>query len=57
MQRTAIEAGNNWWGYNESTAVVGRIRDYRDLAELLQVRFEPFYHNNYTVLGGKCDPG
>ena len=57
MQRTAIEAGNNWWGYNESTAVVGRIRDYRDLAELLQVRFEPFYHNNYTVLSGKCDPG
>lgn len=53
----AIEAKNNWWGYNESTAVVGRIRDFRDIPELLQVRFEPFYHDNRTVLSGKCDPG
>ena len=57
MQRMAIEGSNNWWGYNESTAVVGRIRDFRDLPELLQVRFEPFYRDNRTVLSGKCDPG
>jgi hypothetical protein len=57
MQRMSIEAANNWWGYNESTAVVGRIRDFRDLPELLQVRFEPFYRDNRTVLSGKCDPG
>lgn len=57
MQRMSIEAKNNWWGYNESTAVVGRIRDYRDIPELLQVRFEPFYRDNRTVLSGKCDPG
>ena len=57
MQRTPIEAINNWWGYNETTAVVGRIRDYRDIAELLEVRFEPFVLNNRTVLSGKCDPG
>ena len=49
----SIEAANNWWGYNESTAVVGRIRDFRDLPELLQVRFEPFYRDNRTVLSGK----
>ena len=45
-------AGSNW-----TTAVVGLILNDRDLAELLQVRFESFNHNNYTVLNGKCDLG
>jgi len=57
MQRNPIEAKNNWWGYNETTAVEGRIRHYRDIPELLQVRFEPYYLDNRTVLSGKCDPG
>ena len=44
-------------GSNETRAVVGRILDCRDSADLFQVRFEPFYDNNCTVINGKCDSG
>ncbi|XP_035694471.1 protein bark beetle-like [Branchiostoma floridae] len=37
-----VDATNNWWGFNESTVITGRIRDSRDLPELPDVLFEPF---------------
>ena len=52
-----IEAEQNWWGYNKSTAVVGKMRDYRDSPELLRIRYDPYVRDNRTVLSGKCDPG
>lgn len=53
----AIEAAENWWGYNKSTAVVGKMRDFRDVPELLRIHYDPYIEDNRTVLSGKCDPG
>ncbi|CAM1311440.1 Uncharacterised protein g5687 [Pycnogonum litorale] len=55
----SIHAEYNWWGYNETIAVMGRIKDNYDTPELLPVKFEPFYLHNKTVLSdaGKCGPG
>ena len=47
----------NWWGYNTTVAVEGRIRDYKDREGLLEVKSQPYYENNMTVLSGLCDPG
>ncbi|XP_031833217.2 C-type lectin domain-containing protein bark beetle [Nomia melanderi] len=56
MWRSHIDARHNWWGYNESLAVAGRIRDRGDSPELLQVDYQPFHMNNKSVLNGKCPP-
>ncbi|KAG8238181.1 hypothetical protein J437_LFUL014057 [Ladona fulva] len=55
--KSAIDAKHNWWGYNESVTVGGRVKDRRDEQHLLEVDFEPFHLNNVTLLGGKCPPG
>ncbi|XP_071445359.1 protein bark beetle [Hetaerina americana] len=55
--KSAIDAKHNWWGYNGSITVGGRIKDRRDEAHLLEVDYEPFHMNNLTLLGGKCPPG
>ncbi|XP_070163334.1 protein bark beetle [Polyergus mexicanus] len=57
MWRSHIDARYNWWGYNETLAVAGRIRDRGDSPELLQVDYQPFQMNNKSVLSGKCPPG
>ncbi|XP_043483219.1 protein bark beetle isoform X2 [Leptopilina heterotoma] len=57
MWRSHVDARHNWWGYNETVAVAGRIRDRGDSPELLQVDYQPFHMNNQTVLNGKCPPG
>lgn len=58
LWRTKIDAKHNYWSYNESLAVAGRIRDQSDDPLLLKVDYNPFYMNNETVLeGGKCPPG
>lgn len=57
LWRTKIDAAHNYWGYNETYAVGGRIRDRSDNPEMLEVEFRPFYLNNKTVLNGKCPPG
>lgn len=56
MWRSHIDARHNWWGYNETLAVAGRIRDRGDSPELLQVDYQPFHMNNKSVLSGKCPP-
>ncbi|XP_047509687.1 protein bark beetle isoform X2 [Pieris napi] len=58
LWRTRIDAKHNYWSYNESFAVAGRIRDQSDNPLLLEVDYRPYYMNNLTVLGGgKCPPG
>ncbi|KAL6268222.1 hypothetical protein P5V15_001333 [Pogonomyrmex californicus] len=57
MWKSHIDARHNWWGYNETLAVAGRIRDRGDSPELLQVDYQPFHMNNKSVLTGKCPPG
>lgn len=55
--KTPIDAKHNWWGYNETLAVLGRIKDRADDPDLLEVDFRPYHMNNRTVLSGKCPPG
>ncbi|XP_057327444.1 protein bark beetle isoform X2 [Microplitis mediator] len=57
MMRSYIDAKFNWWGYNESIAVAGRIRDRSDSPELLVVKYNPYHTSNKSVLSGKCPPG
>ncbi|XP_068632960.1 protein bark beetle isoform X2 [Battus philenor] len=58
LWRTRIDAKHNYWSYNESLAVAGRIRDRSDDPLLLEVDYQPYHMNNATVLGGgKCPPG
>ncbi|GFY53687.1 protein bark beetle [Trichonephila inaurata madagascariensis] len=52
-----INAKLNWWGFNGTAAVAGRIKDYNDYEELLEVEYQPFLHDNTTVLSGKCAGG
>lgn len=56
MWRSHVDARYNWWSYNETLAVGGRIRDRGDSPELLQVDYQPFHMNNKSVLTGKCPP-
>ncbi|KAL7298469.1 hypothetical protein TKK_0008256 [Trichogramma kaykai] len=56
MWRSSVDARHNYWGYNETLAVGGRIRDRGDSPELLQVEYQPFQMNNRSVLNGKCPP-
>ena len=55
--KTPINAKYNYWGYNETYAVAGRIKDLHDLDGLLEVDFTPFQMNNRTLMSGKCHPG
>ncbi|KAG8274927.1 hypothetical protein J6590_097180 [Homalodisca vitripennis] len=55
--KTPIDARNNYWGFNETIAVSGRIRDRSDEPHLLEVDFRPFQMNNRSILSGKCPPG
>lgn len=57
LWKTKIDAGHNYWGYNDTSAVGGRIKDIMDDTRLLEVKYEPFYMNNKTILNGKCPPG
>ncbi|KAK2577430.1 hypothetical protein KPH14_003537 [Odynerus spinipes] len=56
MWRSHVDARHNWWSYNETLAVAGRIRDRGDSPELLQVDYQPFHMGNKSVLSGKCPP-
>ncbi|XP_050298201.1 protein bark beetle isoform X2 [Anthonomus grandis grandis] len=57
LWNTKIDASYNYWGFNTTLAVRGRIRDQMDDPRLLEVTYEPFYMNNQTILNGKCPPG
>lgn len=57
LWKTKIDARHNYWNYNETLAVGGRIRDRSDDPLLLEVDYKPFHMNNLTVLDVKCPPG
>ena len=44
--KTPINAKYNYWAYNETAAVSGRISDLHDREGLLEVDFTPFHMNN-----------
>lgn len=46
--KTPINAKYNYWAYNETVAVAGRIKDLHDEDGLLEVDFTPFQMNNRT---------
>lgn len=52
-----VNAPNNWWGFNETSAIAARIRDSRDNYNLIPVQFQPFYTGNWSVLSGQCYGG
>lgn len=52
-----VDAENNWWGFKETSAVVGRIYDRSDQPELLEVRFQPHLEYNDSVISGNCMGG
>ncbi|XP_042894789.1 protein bark beetle [Parasteatoda tepidariorum] len=52
-----VNAKMNWWGFNGTAAISGRIKDYYDFEELLEVEYFPFLPDNSTVLSGKCAGG
>ena len=55
--KTPIDARWNYWAYNETYAVAGRVRDLHDEVGLLEVDYTQFHMNNKTLLSGKCHPG
>lgn len=57
LWNTKIDAANNYWGFNTTLAVRGRIKDQSDDPKLLEVTYEPYYKNNKTILNVKCPPG
>lgn len=52
-----INAKHNWWGFNTTSAIQGRIRDRIQHEELIKVDFAPFLETNHTVLSGVCAGG
>ncbi|XP_015781798.1 protein bark beetle-like [Tetranychus urticae] len=57
LSKALVDASFNWWGFNETAAVAGRIRDANDYRELLSVRFAPYLTSNASVLSGICSGG
>ncbi|XP_068203842.1 protein bark beetle-like [Palaemon carinicauda] len=54
--KTPIDARNNWWGFNTSVAVSGRIHDKLDDHTLLSVDYSEWKLSNHSLLQG-CEPG
>ena len=52
-----IIASDNWWGFNETSAITSRILDANDYPDLLRVDFIPFHTTNKSVLSGICSGG
>ncbi|XP_066905697.1 protein bark beetle [Halyomorpha halys] len=54
--QTPVNAKVNYWGFNTTLSVMGRIKDRSDQPNLLEVEFLPFLMNNASLLDGKCPP-
>ncbi|VVC30467.1 Hypothetical protein CINCED_3A021775 [Cinara cedri] len=53
----SVDARHNYWGFNDSIAVYGRIKDYKDEIDLMPVDVIPYYLSNKTILESeKCPP-
>lgn len=56
-QKLLINAKNNWWGFNETSAINSRIYDFSDHSDLIKVEYIPFHSANSSVLSGICSGG
>ena len=56
MWKTSVDARYNYWGFNETYAVGGRIHDHQDDFRLMEVNFQPYHMANTSLLDGKCPP-
>lgn len=52
-----IDAKLNWWGFNATTSIQGRVRDRAQHEELIKVDFLPFLETNTSLLSGICAGG
>lgn len=57
LYHAAIDAKNNWWGFNTTSAIQGRVRDRFQYEELIKVDFAPFLESNRSLLNGICAGG
>ena len=57
VKKSSINARNNWWGFNETSAITSRILDFYDYPDLVPVVSQPFHVSNSTVLSGICSGG
>lgn len=57
LYQATIDAKSNWWGFNTSTAIQGRIRDRVQHEELIRVDFQPYLISNKSVLSDICTGG
>lgn len=57
LYAATINAKQNWWGFNTTSAIQGRIRDRVQHEELIKVDFDPFIMSNRSVLSGLCAGG
>lgn len=49
---TAIDARNNWWGWNSSYFVRGRVWDQNDDKYLIPVNWDPYLQTNKSLIAG-----
>ena len=54
-KRTSIDARNNWWGWNSSYFVRGRVWDQNDDKYLIPVNWDPYLQTNQSVITGARD--
>ena len=57
LYHATINAKHNWWGFNTTSAIQGRIRDRTQHEELIKVDSTPFLETNRSVLSGVCAGG
>lgn len=57
LYNAAINAKQNWWGFDTSPAIHNRIRDRNQHEELLKVDFIPYLETNRSLLSGICAGG
>lgn len=57
LQNASIDAKGNYWGFNNTNSIRGRIRDRSQYDQLIRVDFEPFLEKNSSVLSGVCAGG
>ena len=52
FQYPDLEAQHNWWGSGNPSFIGGRIWDYDDDENLIEVNYQNFYSKNDSLLEG-----
>ncbi|KAI1309118.1 Protein bark beetle [Halotydeus destructor] len=56
-RKSSVDARENWWGFNESSAIASRVLEQSDYIDLVRVEYTPFHSSNHSVLSGICPGG